>query len=319
MPYGKLGRRPTDPAALARMLTIKLTGVVPAHPLAADHEAEISEWNGDTNFNYGTCGPVTIANDVIVAWKYCLNEDITVSDSAIFALYRASGNPNFNPTTDADDNGVDMTVMLDALMRVGIDITHSDGTVENVKPLAYGKVDTAIDTVRAVTSIFGAAILAVDLKVAQQSQTDAGLWDYKSGSGEWGGHAIANAKYTSSAVAKTADGTVITWQNPCGFTDTFWSHQGQEVYVVVWPPMWTNPAFQEGVNTTALQADYSAVTNGKTIPVPDPGPTPTPTPTDPLAAWWAVMKPWCAGNRTRPDLVEVKAAALALAKAEGLK
>ena len=53
---------------------------------------------------------------------------------------------------------------------------------------------------RAVTSIFGASILAVDLDVAQQGQTDAGLWDYVARSGTWGGHAIPGGAYTSSAV-----------------------------------------------------------------------------------------------------------------------
>lgn len=272
----KLGLRPPDPVRLARMLEFQLTGAVPAHPLTADHLAAVKNWNGDTNFDYGTCGPVDIANLAILTWKILLGVDITVSDDAIFALYRASGNPDFDPATDADDLGVDMTVMLDALMKVGIEITHADGSTEQIYPVAYGKTATGIDTVRAITSIFGAACLAVDLKVAQQAQTDAGLWDYVSGSGEWGGHAICGGKYTSSAVARTADETVVTWTQPCGFTDTFWTHQGQEVYVVVWGPTYANPAFQQGIDQAAFAAAFESLTGRALPPLPDPVDPPAP-------------------------------------------
>jgi hypothetical protein len=277
-PVLKLGLRPPDPVGLARMLTFELTGATPAHPITADHMAAVKVWNGDTNFSYGTCGPCDIANLAILTWKILLGEDVTVSDDAIFALYRASGNPDFDPATDAGDRGVDMVVMLDALLKVGLEITHAGGTTERVFPVAYGKTATGIDTVRAITSIFGGACLAVDLKTAQQAQTDAGLWDYVAGSGEWGGHAICGGKYTSSAIARTADETVVTWTQPCGFTDAFWSHQGQEVYVVVWGPTYANPAFQEGIDQAAFATAFELLTDRTLPPLPDPVPPPPPGP-----------------------------------------
>ena len=324
-PWRKLGLRPPDPVALARMLRFRLTGAIPAHPVTADHLSAVPAWNGATNFSYGTCGPVSAANMAILTWWWCLGELISVSDDAIFDLYRRSGNPDFDPVTDEDDLGVDMTTMLSALKAGGIEITHADGTTEVVKPIVYGAVATGIDTVRAVTSIFGGAILAGTLDVAQQSQTDAGLWDYKSGSGVWGGHAFMGGKYTSSAVAHTADETVITWMQMCGFTDTFWAHQGEEAYVPVFRPLYDHPAFQAGVDQAALKADFLAVTGQ---PLPDPGPPPAPVPPVPDTATpadhqlWDADKDnaqgWCRGTRTRPDLVLLKAALRRWAAALGL-
>jgi hypothetical protein len=273
-PARKLGVRPADPARLANTLTFRLTGVIP-HPLVADHLALVSRWMLGANDRFGTCGPTSIANYVVLLWKYLLGTDITVSDAAVIKLYMASGNPDFNPVTDAGDNGVDMTVMLSALMTVGIDITHADGTVENVRPIVFGKVPTDADDLRAVTSVFGAAILAADLEVAQQAQTDGGLWDYQP-SPDWGGHAFMAGKYTSSAAPHTADLTDITWAMPVGASDTFIGHQVQEGYAVVFRPLWDHPVFQSGVDQAALAADFTQVT-GKPFTPPDPAP-PTPAP-----------------------------------------
>jgi hypothetical protein len=297
VPGRQLGRNPTDPARLARTVRLRLTGAVPAHPLVADHLSAVLNWMLGGNNRFGTCGPTYVANYCVLLWKYLLGEDITVTDDAVFDLYRRSGNPDFDPngTPDASgnvpgDNGVDMTVMLSALVKGGIDITHADGTVENVKPLCFAAAPTDVDSVRAVTSIFGAAGLAVDLAVAQQGQTDAGVWDYVAGSGDWGGHAIPGGSYTSDAAARHTDETVVTWQMKVGTTDTFISHQLSEAYAVVFQPLWDHPAFQAGVDQAALAADYTAAT-GKPFPVPVPGPPspgptpappgPTPTPTPP--------------------------------------
>lgn len=294
-PSRKLGFRPADPARLANTLTFRLTGLVPAHPTVADHLSKVTAWNGDTNFNFGTCGPCSVANSVIITWKYLLGEDITVSDEAIFDLYRRSGNPGFDPATDADDNGVDMTVMLSALVKGGIEITRADGSTEVVKPVCFGKIPQAIDDVRAVTSIFGFAILAAVLQTAQQAQTDAGLWDY-SPSSEWGGHAFCGGSYTS-ALGHKADETVITWMQPCGTTDAFWSHQGQEAYAVVWSPLWDHPAFQAGIDQAVLASSYQQVT-GKPLPAPAPAPVP---PGNAAAAFKAVLEAKNAAGQEWPD------------------
>jgi hypothetical protein len=268
-----------DPDRLGRIngRTVRLVSKTPA----GVHEVVKLETSAKTYIAEGlashNCGPTSIANLAVLTWKALLGEDITVSDSAVFALYRASGNPDFDPTTGAGDNGVDMTVMLDALMKVGLDITHADGTVENVKPVVYGKVPQAVDDIRAVCSIMGGAILAADLELTQQAQTDAGLWDYQAAP-EWGGHAFMCGRYTSDVIAHHADLGDVTWAMVVGATDTFVAHQVQEDYAVVFPPLYSHPAFQAGVDQAALAADFLTLT-GHPLPLPAP---PLPAPPAPV-------------------------------------
>jgi hypothetical protein len=274
-----LGRRPTDPARYAHTIRLPLTGVTPPHPLVADHLSSVPEWMMGGNQKYGTCGPTDVANSAVLTWWYLLGEQVTVTDADVFDLYRRSGNPTFDPAGPPDangnvpgDNGVDMTVMFSALVSGGVWITRASGIRELVKPYCFAAHPVDIDTVRAVTSIFGCSHLAVDLDVAQQGQ--ATLWDYVARSGVWGGHAVPGGAYTSSAAAATADETVLSWQTKIGTTDLFIAHQLSEAYVVVWPILWDHPAFQAGVDRAALAAAYTAET-GKTLPVPVP-PAPVP-------------------------------------------
>jgi hypothetical protein len=274
-----LGRNPADPARLARTVKLRFTGTLPPHPISADHLTSVPRWMLGGNDRFGTCGPTYVANSAVLTWHWLKGEEITVPDDAIWDLYRRSGNPNFNPQTDADDNGVDMTVMLSALVKGGITITHANGTTETIKPLAFAQHATDIDTVRAVTSIFGHDGFGLDLDQAQQAQTDRGLWDYAP-SGPWGGHAVLGGSYTSAAGAGQRDESVVTWAEVCGTTDSFLSHQLSEAYVIVWAPVWDHPAFQAGVDQAALAADYQAVT-GRPFPAPAPVPPPPPPPPPP--------------------------------------
>jgi len=231
------------------------------------------------------CGPTSVANHAVMTWKYLLNEDITVTDDAIFALYRASGNPGFDPATGAGDGGVDMTVMLSALLKNGLAVTHGDGSTEVIRPVCFAAHSADISTVRAVTAIMGGSPFGVDLDVAQQAQTGAHppLWDYQAGSGEWGGHAIMAGSYTSSAAAHTADESVITWAEKCGTTDAFLAAQLAECYALIWQPLWDDDTFSAGIDKAALAADYEAVT-GRKFPLPVPAPAPAPAPPAPPPA-----------------------------------
>jgi len=274
----QLGRRPTDPRRLAEVIPLTLTGVVPAHPTTVDHLGQVRGWVLGGNDRFGTCGPTSVANDAVQSWRYLLGEDVTVADADVFDLYRRSGNPGFDPATGDGDDGVDMTVMLDALVSGGITVTHADGKREVVKPLCYAKFNPQNpDLVRAVVSIFGGSLFGVDLEQAQQAQTEAGLWD-SSQSPEWGGHAILGGGYTSQKTGR--DVLVVTWAEVIGTTDAFMLHQLQEAFVLVWPALWTHPVFQAGVDQAALAADYQAAT-GRPFPVivpPSPVPPPSPSP-----------------------------------------
>jgi len=253
-----------------------LTGTVPTHPNVADHMTLVTDWGLYGNDQYGDCGPVSVANYIKLVTRYLTAAEISVSQDDVFDLYRRSGNPQFDPATDADDNGVDMQTMLEALTAGGIGGGH--------KPVAFAKVDaTNLDEVRAAIAIFGGVLFGVTLDVAQQTQTDdGGPWDYRRSS-VWGGHAIVAGKYTSATSG--TDVSVCTWGELIGCTDAFMAHQLEECWVVIFQEHLDHPAFQEGVDLAALAADYTALT-GRSFPVPEPvpeppAPTPAPVPVPP--------------------------------------
>lgn len=280
-PSRRLGRRPPTHAPALRFASF-WTGAIPAHPTAADHLGQVSEWELGGNDQFGTCGPTSVANmrRQVVAYLAPGGTLPTLED--IYDLYRRSGNPGFNPNLPADDprqedGGVDMQTMLGALLKDGIG---------GVKPVAFAKVDSLkADQLRAAIAIFGGLLYGVDLEVAQQAQTDAGLWDYRN-SAEWGGHAILAGRYKGAS--KGEDVAVVTWQMVVGTTDAFETHQLEEAWVVIWPEHLGSVAFQEGVDRAALAAAYQAVT-GRPLPTVDP-PAPTPTPADPLHELAALMR-----------------------------
>ena len=193
------------------------------------------------NDKFGDCGPTSVANLVRLVSGGLTGTEVQPSQDDVFDLYRRSGNPNFDPTTDADDNGVDMQTMLEALLAGGI----GDGKGNKIKPIAFAKVDVSSDDqLTAAVSIFGGVLWGVDLQVAQQTQTDAHppKWDYQQ-SGEWGGHAIVNGAYEAGALED-----VISWGQRIETTQAFRRHQLQEAWVVVWQWNIDHPAFQAGVD-----------------------------------------------------------------------
>lgn len=268
----KTGRRPPKNAP-ALMLADFLSGTAPAHPAAADHFGS-QAFGLYGNDQYGDCGPTSVANLVRLVTGGLLGTEIQPSQNDVFDLYRRSGNPNFDPATDADDNGVDMQTMLEALLKDGI----GDGKGGVIRPVAFAKVNVKDDAeLDAAVSIFGGVLWGVDLMVAQQAQTDASppKWDYKK-SGEWGGHAIVNGKFNES----TGDAEVISWDIDVQSTAAFRQKQLEEGWVVIWQWNIDHPAFQQGVDMAALRSAYKALT-GKDLP--QVGPTPVPTPPAPPA------------------------------------
>lgn len=287
----RLGRRPAKNAPALRLATM-LTGTVPAHPSSADHFQEVTDWGLYENDRFGDCGPTSAANQRKLVTRYLAGLEQSPTQDDVFALYRAAGNPDFDPTSGAGDNGVDMQTMCEALVKVGI-----GGT----KALAFAKVDQSnLEEVKAGIAIFGSLLLGVDLEVAQQGQTNNGLWDYQASS-EWGGHAILAGVYGSSSTG--ADVDVITWAQVVGLTDRFWQNQVQEAWVVVWPEHLEHAAFLEGVDQAALAADFEALT-GRPFPVqpsPQPGPGPVPAPPAADAADEALVTalgPWLSEHHT---------------------
>lgn len=267
MPARALGRRPPKNAPALRLGTY-LTGVVPAHPAAADHFAEVGDWGLYENDQFGVCGPTSAANQRKLITRYLTGSESKPSQDDVFDLYRRSGNPGFDPATGADDNGVDMQTMCEALVAGGIG---------SVRALGFAQVNhTNLDEVRAAIAIFGSVLLGVNLETAQQTQTDQHIWDYQR-SGEWGGHAVLAGRYSTSPQPDLGldEVGVVTWAEVVDATDAFLAHQLEEAWVVIWPEHLGSRVFLEGVDLPALADDYRALT-GRPFPgaVPEPSPRP---------------------------------------------
>lgn len=271
-PRYKLGRRPPTNAP-ALMLGDVLTGApLPVPPATVDHFREL-EFGLYQNDVFGDCGPTSVANLIRLVTGGLLHEEVKPALHDVLDLYRRSGNPNFtgDPNNPGDDNGVVMQDMLSELLHNGI----GDGAGGTLKPVAYAKLDVANDDeLNTAVTIFGGVLWGVDLKVAQQKQTDATppQWDYRRASAEWGGHAILAGAFELGDLSD-----VITWGQRVQTTAAFRQHQLEEAWVVVWPWHLEHPGFLYGVDLDALADAYETLT-GRPLPLPEPPPTPPPTP-----------------------------------------
>lgn len=295
----RLGRRRPD---LKRIndpsITLRLGDIlrVPTHATAADHLAPIADWTMLGNDQWGDCGPVSVANSRRITTKALTGVELQPTLDQVLDLYRRSGNPTFDPKTGAGDNGVDMREMLQATMAGGF---------AGVRPVAFASVNARNQLeCEAAIDIFGFLLLGLDLQVAQQAQLDSRppLWDYRR-SGEWGGHAVCAGAYTGSDAARTNDVSVVSWAEVVGTTDTFWGHQVDEAWVVIWPEHLGSAAFHAGIDTATANSIYSQLT-GKPGPFPDKPPPPPPVPPPPVPPpsamtdvnLWASMKSWAKGK-----------------------
>lgn len=248
-------------------------------PSSANHLTGVPAFNMGGNNRFGTCGPTSFSNYVAMVYWNILGLQVTSTDDDVFNLYRASGNPQFDPNTDADDNGVDMVVLLNAAVSQGIQVEYTGvtnpavlvpgqsaipvaGSTEVVKAVCFGALDNSVESLRISTAIFGGVELAVSLEVAQQQQLSTRVWDY-SPSGSWGGHAIMGAAYTGNAGGP--DEEIITWTQQVGLTDTFVDRQLSQSFAVVLPAHLTHPPFLQGVDVQQLAHDYQELT-GNSFP-----------------------------------------------------
>lgn len=278
-PTLKLGLRPATPAKQRLRLRDYL---LPAHPVSVNYLSGV-QFGLYGNDRYGVCGPTSVANSRRLITAKLKGQMQAPTQDDVFDLYRRSGNPNFDPATGADDNGVNLQEMLHVVNVTGIG---------GVKCIAFAAVDPSnIEELKAAIAIFGDVVFGVTLQTIQQSQTATGVWDYRP-SRTWGGHAILGGAYQNNPEGIE----VITWAQVVRMTDAFMLHQETEAWVVIWPEHLTDSGFLQGVNLAALAADYEAITGKKfpaIVPPPSPGPTPGPTPPKPntttlknVAALW---------------------------------
>lgn len=227
----------------------------------------------DGNDEYGICGPTAVDNHRRMTTRILTTESDAPID-AVYTLYRESGNPNFNPVTDTDDNGVDNPTMMQALFANGL---------AGVKPVAVPiqLADMSDASIAAAMYLFGGVMFGCNLQIAQQNQSDESnpIWDYVRGSGMWGGHDIAAAYYNTV----TGQFDVCSWAERIGTTAAWRANQLTDVWLIIWPELLSSgKLFASSVDWEELAAEYLAVT-GSSFPVPIPSPTPISPPTPPPA------------------------------------
>ena len=299
VPGRRLGRRPRDVARPLLRLGDYLTGRLPDHPPAVDYFARVPRWCLGRNTDFGTCGPTSFANLVLLVSTWLADAPIMPTDDDIIDLYRRSGNPDFDPHTGLGDNGVDMTVMLAECVKHGIG-RGSDGK-PLAQPLAFAAVNgNDPDEVWAASALFGATLWGADLTQAQAEQQ---VWDTVPGDPAWGGHAILAAGRYNDQTGTLNDRTgLVSWADPSfDATDAFITNQVPERYVVIFDWHLRSRQFLNGINLTTLAADYTALT-GRPFPLPAPGPTPGPNPDQALMA---ALDPW---ERSWPTSTKPKTA-----------
>jgi hypothetical protein len=271
-PTLKLGLRPATPAKQRLRLRDYL---LPAHPVSVNYLSGV-QFGMYANDRFGVCGPTSVANSRRLITAKLKGQMQAPSQDDVFDLYRRSGNPNFNPATGQDDNGVNMQEMLQAV---------SSGGISGIKSLAFAAVDPAnIEELKSAVALFGFVLFGVTLEAVQQQQTSQGVWDYRP-SGLWGGHAILGGAYQNQPEGIE----VITWAQVVRMTDAFMLHQETEAWVVIWPEHLTDAGFLQGVNLAALAADFEQMT-GKKFPAVVPPTPPTPGPTPPSGPSTTTLK-----------------------------
>lgn len=265
-PTLKTGLIPNDPNK-PRLALADFIVAVPDHPISSD-DATGRIFGLDGNDNWGVCVPTGYDNFRRVTTGLLLGKQVDATQDLIFQWYR-SQNPDFDPATGAGDNGMVIQDFLAYLVKIG-------------EILGFAAVDTRNEgLVQAAEYLFLATIDGVDLKKAQQTQTDENApWDYVAGSGEWGGHCVMSPKYDGDK------DYCVTWQMLVEMTKGFYTHQRQEVWVAIRPEHVAHPDFRANFDLPKFAAAYTEITGGHPFPqVVTPTPTPpAPTPTDPTAA-----------------------------------
>jgi hypothetical protein len=317
----KYGRREPKRAPAIQFKDIR-TGATPAFPAAADYLSVLNGgWNMLGNDAAGDCVAVTWANVRRLVTAILASESYP-SQSQVWKFYQTQ-NPDFDPNGSSDTNGPGSSADQGMDIQTALEDLVKNGGPDGVKAVAFAQVDhTNADEVKAAIAIFGSVWTGLNvLDINQTEFSDGEAWNYSSKSPVDGGHSVVTGGYGPAGAGQlSGDERFITWAEETSFTDSFWTHEVEEAWVVVWPEHLLSKEFEQGVNLTQLAADYQALTGSTlVIPVTPPAPPQPPSPPeDADAAWAAILKPWCAKVRTRADLVELKNGGLEWLTAKGL-
>ena len=281
--HGICGRRPPKRAPVLRLGPL-LTGVVPAHPVAADYLARLGgRWQMLGNDQAGNCVAVTWANVRRLVTTSLTSQGYYPTQDEVWAVYKTQ-NPGFDPSGTADTNGPGSPADQGMDIQTLLELLTATGGPDGVKAVAFAAVNIHDpDEVKAAVAIFGSVWTGVNVLQVNPQQFDEGLpWDYDPSSPVEGGHSVITGGYgTPGAGPLGGDERFITWAAETSFTDAFWANLAEEAYAVIWPEHLGSKAFVEGVNVAQLAADYQEIT-GRVLPLPAPPPVPpSPAPVPP--------------------------------------
>lgn len=263
---GAFGRRAPKCAA-ALDLGPLLTGTIPAHPAAADYLAKLNGgWLVLGNDRAGDCNSVAWANTRRLVTGTLTTEKYP-TQAMVWEFYRTQ-NPGFDPNGSSGTNGPGSDQDQGMEIQTGLEYLHAHGGPDGVKPVAFARVNPqSPDQVKAAIAIFGSVWTGITVLAVNEDEFSEGKpWNYQSRSPQVGGHAIVTGGYGKAGKgALGGDERFVTWGQETSFTDTFWKHEAEECWAVIWPEHLGSKAFEQGINRTLLAADYHALT-GKTLP-----------------------------------------------------
>jgi hypothetical protein len=234
---------------------------IPDHPVTADDLTGI-RFGMDGNDRYGVCVPTGYDNFRRLVTGLLEKKQEDASQDQIFDWYKTQ-NPQFNPGTDADDNGMVIQLFLEYLVKEG-------------QIAGFAAVDSSnIEELKAAAYIFLGLVVGVNLEVAQQAQTGRGVWDYVSNTDEWGGHCVMTGAYGNEGLY------CVSWAQKILMTVNFIAEQLEEAWVVLLPEHISHPDFRQYFDLQKFAVAYTEIT-GRPFPVdvpPQPAPVPpAPTP-----------------------------------------
>lgn len=279
---GVPGKRPPKRAPALRLGRL-LTGTIPEHPASADYLAALGGgWQMLGNQSAGDCVAVTWANVRRLVTSTLTATPSYPSQDEVWALYRTQ-NPQFDPNGDPAVNGPGSPADGGMDIQAVLEYLAATGGPDGVKAVAFAAVDPKnADEVKAAIAIFGFLWTGVTVSEANQQEFSAGQpWDYLASSPVDGGHSVITGGYGGAgAGALGGDEKFITWGTETSFTDSFWANSVDEAWVCIFPEHLGSREFLQGIDLTALAADYKAIT-GRDLPVPAPQPKPAPPPEPP--------------------------------------
>lgn len=187
------------------------------------------------NADYGDCELAARANYLLRLQRAQTRTTPGINDDDVIALYKQM--TGCVSPGDANDSGL---ATLDNLnqWRAGWNITKNwqigGQQTRDYRISAYGMVDGKIPAkLRTAIFLFGGCLLAADMPITAQAQTDTGVWSYDDRSppdaqpGSWGGHCIYSKRFDAQNIY------VLTWGKEVRVTNEWWSVYGQEAYSVV--------------------------------------------------------------------------------------